>query len=132
MAYMSQEKKKAIVAKAKPILKKFGLRATFSVDNYSTLCLNIKGGRIDFAKDFVQSFYRDQKVDMSYFDVNPYHYQNQFTGKALAFLKEIFPVLNDGNHDNSDIQTDYFDVGWYVDVNVGKWRAPYQYDGGVV
>jgi hypothetical protein len=33
--------------------------------------------------------------------------------------------LNTGNHDNSDSQTDYFDVGWYVDVKVGKWNKPY-------
>jgi hypothetical protein len=34
-------------------------------------------------------------------------------------------AMNDGNHDRSDIQTDYFDVGWYVDVNIGRWNKPY-------
>jgi hypothetical protein len=29
------------------------------------------------------------------------------------------------NHDNSDIMTDYFDVGWYVNIYVGKWNKPY-------
>jgi hypothetical protein len=33
--------------------------------------------------------------------------------------------MNDGNYDNSDIQSDYFSVGWYIDVNVGKWDKPY-------
>jgi hypothetical protein len=33
--------------------------------------------------------------------------------------------MNMGNHDNSDIMTDYFDVGWYVDVNIGLWNKPY-------
>ena len=33
--------------------------------------------------------------------------------------------MNDGNHDRSDPQSDYFDVGWYVDVNIGKWNKPY-------
>jgi hypothetical protein len=33
--------------------------------------------------------------------------------------------MNGGNHDNSDVQTDYFDVGWYVDVNIGSWDKPY-------
>jgi hypothetical protein len=30
-----------------------------------------------------------------------------------------------GNHDRSDIQSDYFDVGWYVDINIGRWNKPY-------
>jgi len=34
-------------------------------------------------------------------------------------------VMNTGNWDKSDIQTDYFNVGWYVDVNIGKWNKPY-------
>jgi hypothetical protein len=33
--------------------------------------------------------------------------------------------MNDGNWDKSDIQSDYFNVGWYVDVNIGKWNKPY-------
>ena len=41
------------------------------------------------------------------------------------FLSEVIPAMNNGNHDNSDIQTDYFDVGWYIDVNIGKWNKPY-------
>lgn len=130
MAYMSQEKKKSIAAKAKAVLKKHKVRGTFGVDNHSTLVLNIKGGSINFAKDFVKDFYRDPPTNLSYFSVNPYHFQTQFTGKALAFLTEIFPILNEGNHDRSDIMTDYFDVGWYVDVNVGKWNKPYEYDLG--
>jgi hypothetical protein len=33
--------------------------------------------------------------------------------------------MNAGNHNNSDVQSDYFDVGWYIDVNIGKWNKPY-------
>jgi hypothetical protein len=33
--------------------------------------------------------------------------------------------MNAGNWDKSDIQTDYFNVGWYIDVNIGKWNKPY-------
>jgi hypothetical protein len=58
--------------------------------------------------------------------VNPYHYQNHFSGTAKKFLNEVMAAMNAGNHDNSDIQTDYFDVGWYVDVNIGQWNKPYE------
>ena len=58
-------------------------------------------------------------------DVNPYHYKDHFSGRALKFLQEVMPIMNDGNWDKSDIQTDYFNVGWYVDVNIGRWNKPY-------
>lgn len=58
--------------------------------------------------------------------VNVYWYKEHFSGKALEFLSEVIPLMNIGNHDNSDIQSDYFDVGWYVNVNVGKWDKPYE------
>ena len=44
---------------------------------------------------------------------------------SLAFLSEVIPAMNEGNHDNSDIMTDYFDVGWYISVNIGRWDKPY-------
>jgi hypothetical protein len=59
-------------------------------------------------------------------DVNTYSWARSYTGAALAFLAEVMPALNDGNWDKSDIQTDYFNVGWYVRVNVGRWNKPYR------
>jgi hypothetical protein len=41
-------------------------------------------------------------------------------------LEKIVKTLNIGNHNNSDIQSDYFDVGWYVSIKVGEWDKPYQ------
>lgn len=43
--------------------------------------------------------------------INNYWYHEHFTGRSLLFLNDILPVLNRGNHDNSDIMIDYFDVG---------------------
>ena len=61
--------------------------------------------------------------------MNVYWYKEHFSGKALKFLGEVIPAMNNGNHDNSDIQTDYFDVGWYSDVNIGSWNKPYKVEG---
>tara|TARA_Y100001972_G_C7407220_1_gene211301 strand:- start:117 stop:461 length:345 start_codon:yes stop_codon:yes gene_type:complete len=111
MAYMNQEKKKKLAPKIKEILKKFNMKGTLSVDNYSTLNLNLKSGSIDFGTDQINEYwYKD------HFEDNP---------EALAFLSEVIPAMNVGNHDNSDIMTDYFDVGWYISVNLGKWDKPY-------
>lgn len=130
MAYMSQEKKSEIVALAKPILKKYGIKASFGVSNHSTIVCNIKSGKIDFignsesvdrSKAYLAPNFTFNKPErQTYIDVNPYHYHKHFSGRALAFLKDLFAALNNGNWDKSDAQTDYFCVGWYVDVNIGK------------
>lgn len=136
MAYMNQEKKQAIAAKIKPILKKYGVKATMAVHNHSTLVLNIKSGKLDFIENYIYTngnsptaMTEDQVAYLrknQTLDVNPYWYQKHFTGETLACLKELIPAMNTGNHDNSDIQSDYFDVGFYIDVNVGQWNKPYQ------
>ena len=121
---MNQEKKSRIAPVVKSILKKYRLKGTLSVRNHMTLCLTITQGPIDFITDFNKTAEPRQPVQDS-IDVNPYWFHDHFTGKAKQALKELFAALNEGNHDNSDIQTDYFDVGWYVDVNIGKWNKPY-------
>jgi len=121
MAYMSQSKKSDIAPKVKAILKKFNVKGSLAVRNHSTLVLNVKAGSVDFMQD-----YGDEESARNFgIQVNPYWYHEHFTGKSKQFLKEVLTAMNDGNHDRSDIQSDYFDVGWYVDVNIGKWNKPY-------
>ena len=134
---MSQEKKAMLAPAIKAICKKYGVKASIAVRNHSTLVLNIKQGRIDFIENFIETdanglsgkkMGQDQ-VDYirknRSLDVNPYWYKEHFSGRALNFLKEVIPAMNNGNHDNSDAMTDYFDVGWYIDVNIGRWDKPY-------
>lgn len=136
MAYVSQELKKSIAPVIKTICKKYGVKATLAVRNHSTLVLNIKSGKIDFignsnrvcGADHYQVARGFKPNTSGHEDVNPYHYKSHFDGQALSFLKEVIPAMNNGNHDNSDIQSDYFDVGWYIDVNIGKWDSPYIVD----
>ena len=111
MAYMNQEKKKALAPLIKSICKKHGIKATIGVKDYSTLNLNVKSGSIDFGTDSVNEYWYEE-----HFADNP---------EALAFLSEVIPAMNIGNFDKSDIQTDYFHVGWYINVNLGKYDTPY-------
>ena len=129
MAYMSQERKAKLAPAIKAALKKFGLKGTLSVRNHSTLCLTVKQGSIDFIGNFNATIstrpgYGGHVADR-YIDVNPYHFRDHFTGKAKDAIAALHKAMMDGNHDNSDIQTDYFDVGWYIDINIGTWNKPY-------
>jgi hypothetical protein len=132
MAYMSQEKKKEIQLALKPILSKYNVKGTLSVNNHSTLVLTITQSPIDFIENYnktqTEKHYADPqwRPAKDHMDVNHYWYKEQFSDIALDFLKEIMPIMNNGNHDNSDSQSDYFDVGWYVDINIGGWNKPYQ------
>ena len=58
--------------------------------------------------------------------VNEYWIEEHFEGVAKEFLLKLKDAMMIGNHNNSDIMTDYFDVGWYIKINVGKWDKPYE------
>ena len=121
MAYMSQEKKQLLAPAIKAILKEYDLKGTLSVEHHSGLVLTIKSGKIDFFSD------NDKYADLSqrYIQVNVYHIEGHYSGRAKEALLKLKAAMSVGNHDNSDTQTDYFDVGWYVYINVGKWDSPY-------
>jgi len=137
MAYMSQEKKAKIAPKIKAILAKYKVKGSLAVRNHSSLVLNLKSGAIDLIENYIDTdskTFHGNKMSQDQIDyirskksmdVNPYWFKEHFSGKSLDFLKEIFVAMNDGNWDKSDIQSDYFNVGWYVDVNIGKWDKPY-------
>jgi len=130
MAYVSQDLKARLAPQIKAVLKKYGVKGTIAVRNRMTLCLTLKSGPIDFIGNYRNTVGESQTMkDMAglrYLDVNKYWYQDHFNGKAKEFLREAFAALNDGNHDNSRSEIDYFDVGWYVDLHVGKWDKPYE------
>lgn len=130
---MSQENKKSKAPKVKAILKKYGLKGSLSVSNHSTIVLTVREGPIDFITPYNEQGRKDWEKkgwgnwhNVDNIDVNTYWYKDHFDGIALEFLSEVIPVLNEGNHDNSDSMADYFDVGWYVDVNIGRWDQPYK------
>ena len=132
MAYFNQERKAQLAPAIKAILKKYKVKGSLAVRNHSSFVLNIKSGAIDFIGNYNNTVaaqpggFRAGNPAVKSLDVNPYWYQEHFDGRALDFFKEIFTAMNVGNHDRSDIQSDYFDVGWYVDVNVGAWNQPYE------
>ena len=133
MAYMNQERKQERAPAIKAILKKYNVKGSLAVRNHSTLVLNLKAGSIDFiansnrvcGENYYQVAQGFKPNTSGYSQINPYHFEKHYDGEALSFLKEVHEVMNDGNHDRSDMQSDYFDVGWYSDVNIGQWNKPY-------
>lgn len=131
MAYMNQDKKQKIKAALDPIMKQYGIKYSLSVRNHSTIVCTIKSSAIDFignVQEFAKALHGSAYTpvwDNGYVDVNVYHYDKHFSGLALEVITKIMDALSIDNYDNSDSQTDYFDVGHYIDLHIGAWDKPY-------
>lgn len=125
MAYVSKELKKELVAKLKPIMKEYGVRATYKVRHHSKLEINIRSGELfEVANEDSMTIYgvgnEPSKGTIESFGSD---------SKEIELLKKIFDIVNERNYDNSDVMTDYFDVGFYWEINIGTWDKPYSYVG---
>jgi hypothetical protein len=134
MAYISQERKAQIAPVVRAICKRYGIKASLAINNHRTLVLNIGQGDIDFVYNFNKTCSSQhhfvaqgwKPVTSGNLSVNPYHFQNHFSGRALDFLKEVYTAMKGLDYfDESDIQSDYFHVSHYIDINIGKWDRPY-------
>lgn len=132
MAYMNQEKKSKIAAKLKDVVPK-GWKYSLRVRNHSTIIMTVTSAPVDLMAEAqrVTAERRARQGDApnnythTHLDVNPYHPDFSFD-VSLPTIRSILEAMNDGNHNRSDIMSDYFDVGWYVDINVGSWDKPFK------
>ena len=111
MAYIDQATKAQIKTKVDKILKANSLKGSLAISNHSTLVLTLRSGKIDFGG-------KQQ--------VNHYHIETSFDGQQAKVLTELYAAMNGRNYNNSDVQTDYFDVGYYITMQIGQWNKPYQ------
>jgi len=134
MAYMDQTRKAKITKALKPILAKYKVKGSLSVRNHSTIVLTLKSGAIDFignsnrvcGNDFYQVQRGFKPTTSGYDQVNPYWFQDHYDGDAKAFLTEAFKALKSADwYDESNAMIDYFNIAYYVDINIGKWDKPY-------
>ena len=124
MAYASADLKAKLEPQIKALAKQYGIKATMARKHTSTIVLNIQKGSIDFINEQKE----DWNADKHYTTVYHKNVVRQFKEgtKALEFMKKAVAIIDQDNHDNSNIMVDYFDVGYYVDINIGKWDKPYQ------
>jgi hypothetical protein len=137
MAYVSQE----VITKARTALKalnkEYGVKATFSGKGDSTLYLTIAEGSIDFIGNFCENVASkriqhdtQQVIDwvtkQQSISVNQYYLDSSFSGIALEYLEKAKAIMYVDHWDKSDIQSDYFNCSYYVNINVGRWNKPYK------
>jgi hypothetical protein len=125
---MSQERKAALAPAIKEICKKYGVKASASVAHHSTFVLTVSESKIDFLgnkKATLDKHHPTGHPVGDYLNINVFWFKKHFTGVALEFLTEVHDVMMTGNHNYSDVQSDYFNIGWYTEINIGKWNKPY-------
>lgn len=117
---MTQEKKAIISAKLKGIVPK-DWKYSLSVRHHSTIVMTIKSA----PKAILNKPLRNG--DGAYEQINDWHINDKsIVEEYHDIIVAIMEALNTDNHNNSDSQSDYFDVGHYVDLNVGKWDKPFE------
>lgn len=128
MAYVPKEKKAKIVAAVKAVLPK-GWKVTFAVRHYSTIVCTVRSAPFDLMEKMdhpsIKRGYNGETFD--HIGINNYHAETYSTDKEFTkTLQKIIDALNTDNYNNSDIMTDYFDVGHYVDLRFGEWNKPFK------
>lgn len=129
MSYISKEQVKEIrnnLKKAFPEIK-FSVRGK----DYTEVQVTILESPYDFfnmINDYTPTNGMKKiwdKKPEKHHQVNQYHIDRNWIGKAKEILLKIYQLINKGNYDNSDSQRDHFDVGFYVSINIGEWDKPY-------
>lgn len=128
MAYVSKEKKAKIAAALKKVVDKKLMGYTLAVRHHSAIVMTIT--RVN--KEWLESIMNpepfgiiEERGDGA---INHYHLDKKFNEDGVKVFREILAALNTDNYDRSDSMTDYFDVGHYVDLRVGKWNKPVKFE----
>lgn len=120
MAYITTER----VAEIRKELKSAFPTFKFSVTrkHYSTVDVAILAADIDLLQC--------ENDGKTYAAVNNYWIGENYKDRPeiKAALLKISDIVNNGNFDNSDSQTDYFHVGYYVDISIGRYDKPFVYN----
>jgi hypothetical protein len=111
MAYISPEQVKTIRKEIRTKYpKKDGWKISVRGQHYSCVDISI----LEAPRDLGCGDYSQ----LNHYNLSHYDEQELF--------EDITRIAMNGNHDNSDIMTDYFDVGWYFNLSVGDWDKPFK------
>lgn len=132
MAYVDQAKKAIIAAELKKVIPA-GWKHSLSVSNHSTIVLTISAAPVDLLAEVrrvgsreAARIGRDYHADFQNVQLNTYWLEHALD-ESLAVFTAIKAALNTGNHNRSDPYTDYYDVGHYVEINIGRWNKQFIY-----
>jgi hypothetical protein len=120
MAYISQEKKKAILESVKKLVKQHdpAIRVTASVRDCCKLRVRLKSDRLLSEQQAYNDAYCTQKIHWRRNQV--LHFPDTLNPKTLDLYKQIKNAIHTVGeyYNNSDPMFDYFDYAFYYDCVV--------------
>ncbi len=132
MAFVTQDDKKKLAPQIKAVLKTYGVKASISITNMSTLVVTLKSGSIDLLTDYNERLAHERTlrgIEVMYRET--YELQHPVSPTDIAGLHaEFFTALimamrGTDWFDKSDMQTDYFNTKHYTQIRVGTYDKPY-------
>lgn len=146
MAFMNQAKKRLIADALKKVVPP-DWKYSLAVRHHSTIVMTIRAAPVNFMQleaerlraelrrghpyidpDYITAYIGElERGELAYFKLNEFQVATRFPGEVGATFAKIVAALNTGNHDNSDLMTDYFDVGHYIDLRIGAYDKPFRY-----
>jgi len=124
MAYMNQDKKAKIAAALKQVVPS-GWKYSLAVRNHSTIVMTIAAAPVDL----IGQLYDTDRTDIGVSSHWAHEHLKECAEKEI--ILKVLECLNIDNFDKSDIQSDYFHVGHYVDLRIGVWNKPFIVTGQV-
>lgn len=123
MAYFTQDMKSELVQRLKNSFPDW--KFSVSVKDASSVIVKIKSAPIDLWSNFVENVGKENLYgDNGYTSINQYYLENQFDGVALEEMQRLRSHINlegskNANYSNSDVRSDYTDVGYYYSIKIG-------------
>ena len=116
MAYISTEEVKVIREELKKNFpSRLGWKLSIVRRDYLSLSISIIKAPFELRND--------QKN--AYEEVNQYWIESRENKQSIPPLKKIFEIANKNNYDRSDVQSDYFDVGYYLNISIEHFGKPF-------
>jgi hypothetical protein len=128
MAYISTQKTAEIRSKLKAEFPEIKFSVSKSTGGHS-LRVSIMEAPYHFLSTEVVPQLSSDPYTKYCGDIN--HYQLDYKTSwydNIDILRRIVAICMEGNWDRSDVMTDYFDVGWYLDLSIGKWDKMFVYN----
>jgi hypothetical protein len=140
MAWVQKDTVTKVREALKALNKEYGMKTTVSGTNSSSLKVRIISGKIDFVQNRLDMLEGDMRYSEeekanhrlyltkfnSGMQVNHYWLDTSFSGIALEYLEKVKAIMSVDHWDKSDIQSDYFNCAYYMNIDIGKWDKPYE------
>jgi hypothetical protein len=117
MAYISTESVKEIRNELKSLFpEKKGWKLSVTRSNASYLNIAIMEAPVEIRNN----------PELDHENINTYYILDRDNKLGADLIHIIYEISNRNNFDKSDLMSDYFHVGYYFGMSIGKWDKPFK------